>query len=108
MMSNNYVIKPIIEKLLQSDTHQIFATNGLQVKFTSAQLRSMTVNSALISYMYYHGALTLGVPIRPEDTILDSSFTKFGYKIPNNVARREFIQQLRVITGVNESANQII
>jgi len=107
MMSNNYEIKPIIEKLLQSDTNQVFATNGLQVKFTSAQLRSMTGNSALISYMYYHGALTLGEPIRPEDTIIDRKFTKFGYKIPNNVARIEFVEELCSIMRLNDDATTL-
>jgi len=57
--------------------------------------------------MYYHGALTLGVPIRPEDTIIDRKFTKFGYKIPNNVARIEFVEELCSIMRLNDDATTL-
>lgn len=89
---------PVIEEALSSDGAELECAGGVVGQFRLAHMHVLKEDRRpLLSFMYYTGALTYA---RPSPDSVDS------LRIPNNVARKEFAEELQRMMGVDTTGLQ--
>ncbi|KAL6076170.1 hypothetical protein QOT17_003077 [Balamuthia mandrillaris] len=87
----------IVRKMLAQEGAKINTPGRAQEVFRLSHMNELATSpKPLLSFMRYMGALTY-VPVKPEDRIT------YALKIPNQVAFREFLQELHARLNLDET-----
>jgi hypothetical protein len=94
-ISSNPNASLVIADALSSDTPELDCEGGVKGQFRLSHMNELaTDRKPLLSFMFYTGALTYV----PSNAVK----LKYALRIPNNVARMEFAEELKQMIGLKE------